>query len=41
MSVPVDGQTLTSLMHHRGINMRYIGYITNLTSNHQFIHVRL
>eukprot|EP01117_Protostelium_nocturnum_P013348 TRINITY_DN4974_c0_g1_i2.p1 TRINITY_DN4974_c0_g1~~TRINITY_DN4974_c0_g1_i2.p1 ORF type:complete len:1454 (+),score=476.66 TRINITY_DN4974_c0_g1_i2:138-4499(+) len=27
--VPIDGSTLTSLMHHRGINMRYLGTIAN------------
>jgi len=27
MSVPVDGQTLTKVMHTRGINMRYLGQV--------------
>jgi len=29
-SVPVDGTTLTSLFHDHGINMRYLGHITQL-----------
>eukprot|EP01132_Coremiostelium_polycephalum_P009177 gene9177-11250_t len=28
-SAPVDGQTLTTLMHTRGINIRYMGQIAN------------
>lgn len=39
MCVPVDGQTLTTVMHHRGINMRYLGYIALLCSNWTFIQV--
>jgi protein TIF31 len=30
VAVPVDGQTLTSVMHSRGINMRYLGYIATI-----------
>ncbi|PRP74275.1 hypothetical protein PROFUN_12022 [Planoprotostelium fungivorum] len=29
--IPVDGQTLTIMMHHRGINMRYLGVVTSLS----------
>lgn len=28
ISVPIDGATLTSVMHTRGINMRYLGRVT-------------
>ncbi|KAM9994200.1 hypothetical protein ACTFIZ_005518 [Dictyostelium cf. discoideum] len=35
---PVDGQTLTQVMHVRGINMRYLGYIAkNESANVPFI----
>jgi len=28
--MPVDGQTLSSLMHNRGVNLRYLGYVAKL-----------
>eukprot|EP01103_Thecamoeba_quadrilineata_P012870 TRINITY_DN3429_c0_g1_i1.p1 TRINITY_DN3429_c0_g1~~TRINITY_DN3429_c0_g1_i1.p1 ORF type:complete len:1198 (+),score=311.34 TRINITY_DN3429_c0_g1_i1:9-3602(+) len=28
--LPVDGVSLTRIMHQRGVNMRYLGYIANL-----------
>lgn len=37
VSVPVDGSTLTTLMHHRGINMRYLGFISLFTASTPFI----
>jgi protein TIF31 len=37
VSVPVDGQTLTSCMHGRGINMRYLGTIASQTAHLPFI----
>lgn len=30
VAIPVDGQTLTAVMHSRGINMRYLGYIATI-----------
>jgi len=33
LSVPVDGQTLTTIMHSRGINMRYLGLIAKLATD--------
>jgi len=33
LSVPVDGQTLTTIMHTRGINMRYLGMIAKLAAD--------
>jgi protein TIF31 len=29
--MPVDGQTLCALMHNRGVNLRYLGYIAKLS----------
>ncbi len=28
--MPVDGQTLSALMHNRGVNLRYLGYVAKL-----------
>lgn len=33
LSLPVDGQTLTQIMHSRGINMRYLGLIARLVNS--------
>ncbi len=33
LTVPVDGQTLTTIMHSRGINMRYLGQIAQLSAD--------
>lgn len=33
-SVPLDGALLTSVLHSRGINMRYIGLVHKIASNH-------
>lgn len=33
-SVPLDGALLTSVLHSRGINMRYIGLVHKVASNH-------
>jgi protein TIF31 len=30
-TLPVDGQTLTQVLHMRGINIRYLGHIANTT----------
>lgn len=32
VGVPFDGTQLTSMLHKRGINMRYLGYIANLSA---------
>eukprot|EP01125_Pyxidicula_operculata_P015596 TRINITY_DN5317_c0_g1_i1.p1 TRINITY_DN5317_c0_g1~~TRINITY_DN5317_c0_g1_i1.p1 ORF type:complete len:1208 (-),score=310.68 TRINITY_DN5317_c0_g1_i1:16-3639(-) len=31
--IPIDGQTLTTLLHSRGINLRYLGQITKLVDD--------
>ncbi|EGG20979.1 hypothetical protein DFA_00848 [Cavenderia fasciculata] len=36
-STPVDGQTLTAIMHSRGINIRYLGLISQLCSKIPFV----
>eukprot|EP01133_Synstelium_polycarpum_P013448 gene13448-15850_t len=36
-STPVDGQTLTAIMHSRGINMRYLGHISSLCEKIPFV----
>ncbi|KAL6062933.1 Clustered mitochondria protein [Balamuthia mandrillaris] len=36
-TMPVDGQTLSSIMHRHGVNMRYLGLVASLTKNHPFI----
>lgn len=37
INVPVDGQTLTTYLHTRGINMRYLGMITSLSEKNPVI----
>ncbi|ELR12870.1 tetratricopeptide repeat domain containing protein [Acanthamoeba castellanii str. Neff] len=40
LSTPVDGQTLASIMHRNGINLRYLGRLANLCKGRPFL-VRL
>lgn len=35
ISFPMDGQSLSRLLHKRGINMRYLGKITSLSTGHR------
>jgi len=38
LAMPTDGQTLVRLMHSRGINVRYLGFIAALTTRNSFFH---
>lgn len=35
VSAPIDGATLTQALHARGINVRYLGKVTNLLAQHE------
>lgn len=32
---PTEGETLSYLMHKRGVNIRYLGHVTKLIAGHQ------
>ena len=37
-SSPIDGYTLTEALHHSGINMRYLGKVTEMIKKYPQLH---